>query len=139
MTVILSDAPGDDINAATVDLDRFVVHQQDIQSVVNALWTGGAQAVTVQGQRIISTTGIKCEGNSVTLQGVPYPQPYVISGIGDQETLLAALEMDPSVQGYRADAADPEIGIGWDLSTQSVITAPAYDGLLDLSYATVDR
>ncbi len=139
VTVILSDAPGDDINAATVDLNRFVVHQQDIQSVVNALWSGGAQAVTVQGQRIISTTGIKCEGNSVTLQGVPYPQPYVISGIGDQKALLAALEMDATLEGYRADAADPEIGIGWDLSTQSVLTAPAYDGLLDLSYATVDR
>ena len=99
VTVILSDAPGDDINAATVDLNRFVVHQQDIQSVVNALWSGGAQAVTVQGQRIISTTGIKCEGNSVTLQGVPYPQPYVISGIGDQKALLAALEMDADAGG----------------------------------------
>ena len=43
MTVIASDAPGDDINAATVDLNRFVVHQQDIQSVVNALWRGGAR------------------------------------------------------------------------------------------------
>ena len=139
VTVILSDAPGDDINAATVDLNRLVVHQQDIQSVVNALWSGGAAAVTVQGQRIISTTGIKCEGNSVTLQGVPYPQPYVISGIGDQEALLASLEVDRSLQAYRADAANPEIGVGWDLELPSVLTAAAYDGLLDLGYATVDR
>jgi uncharacterized protein YlxW (UPF0749 family) len=139
LRITLSDSPDEVIDAATGDKNLLVVHQQDIQAVVNALWKGGAEAVTIQGQRVISTTGIKCEGNSVTLQGVPYPQPYVISGIGDQKALLAALEMDATLEGYRADAADPEIGIGWDLSTQSVLTAPAYDGLLDLSYATVDR
>jgi uncharacterized protein YlxW (UPF0749 family) len=139
ITVVLSDAPREEINSTTIDLNRFVVHQQDIQSVVNAFWSGGAQAVAVQGQRIISTTGIKCEGNSVTLHGVPYPQPYVISAIGDQVSLLAALEADETLRAYRADAADPEIGVGWELSIQSALTAPAYDGLLDLGYASVDR
>jgi uncharacterized protein YlxW (UPF0749 family) len=140
ISVTLSDAAVDDINSSTtVDLDRFVVHQQDIQAVVNALWRGGARAVTVQGQRIISTTGIKCEGNSVTLQGVPYPQPYVIAGVGDQTDLLLALQTDPVLAGYREDAADPAIGVGWDLALDSALVAPAYDGLLDLAYATVDR
>jgi uncharacterized protein YlxW (UPF0749 family) len=138
VTVTLSDAPREDINATTIDLNRFVVHQQDIQSVVNAMWAGGARAVTVQGQRIISTTGIKCEGNSVTLQGVPYPQPYVIAAVGDQTELLGSLEVNQALEAYRDDAADPEIGVGWDLSTQSLMRAPAYDGLLDLGYASVD-
>ena len=43
------------------------------------MWAGGAEAITIQGRRIISTTGIKCEGNSVMLGGAVYPQPYVIS------------------------------------------------------------
>lgn len=137
ITVVLSDAEQDDISTTNIDLNRFVVHQQDIQAVVNALWSGGARAVTLQGQRMISTTGIKCEGNSVTLHGVPYPQPYVISGIGKQRDLLEALEFDDYLRLYRADAADPAIGVGWALSTQSVLTAPAYDGLLDLGFATV--
>jgi uncharacterized protein YlxW (UPF0749 family) len=136
VTVTLSDAPIDDINSlATDNLNAFVVHQQDIQAVVNALWSGGAEAVTVQGQRVITTTGIKCEGNSVTLQGVPYPQPYVISAVGDQTALFLALQDDPVVQGYQADAADPEVGVGWELTLDAVIEAPAYDGLLDLAYA----
>ncbi len=140
VTIVLSDAPREQINDTTeIDLNRFVVHQQDIQAVVNAMWAGGAQAVTVQGQRIISTTGIKCEGNSVTLQGVPYPQPYVISAVGDQSVLLASLEVSRSLDAYRADAVNPEIGVGWDLSTQTEMQVPAYDGLLDLSYATVDN
>ncbi|WP_344305437.1 DUF881 domain-containing protein [Nocardioides bigeumensis] len=136
VTVTLSDAPIEDINAlSTDDLNPFVVHQQDIQAVVNALWSGGATAVTVQGQRVISTTGIKCEGNSVTLQGVPYPQPYVIAAVGDQTALFQALQDDPVVQGYQVDAADPEISVGWELTLENLVQAPAYDGLLDLAYA----
>ena len=57
-----------------------VVHQQDIQAVVNAMWRAGAEAVTIQGQRVISTTGIKCDGNLVSLHGVPYYPPYEIVG-----------------------------------------------------------
>ncbi len=59
------------------------MHQQDIQAYVNALWAGGAEAITLQGQRLISTTGIKCVGNTVVLDGVPYSPPYVIEAIGD--------------------------------------------------------
>jgi uncharacterized protein YlxW (UPF0749 family) len=103
--------------------------------VVNALWKGGATAVTVAGQRIVSTTGIKCEGNAVQLQGVPYPQPYVISAVGDQGDLLTSIEQDPYLQEYRAQAADPSISVGWKLQLDGYLTAPAYDGLLDLSYA----
>ena len=135
VTIVLSDSPPDEVNATNIDLNRFVVHQQDIQSVVNALWVGGARAVTVQGQRIITTSAIKCEGSLVTLQGVPYPQPYVISGVGDLAGMLAAIESDIALADYRADASNPAIGIGWDLSTQVEATAPAYDGVVDLTFA----
>jgi uncharacterized protein YlxW (UPF0749 family) len=135
VAVTLSDAPEEIINSTTQDLNLLVVHQQDIQAVVNAMWKGGASAVTVQGQRLVSTTGIKCEGNAVQLQGVPYPQPYVIEAVGDQTRLLDAIENDEYLQIYREQAAIPDISVGWDLEPQASVTAPAYDGLLDLSYA----
>jgi uncharacterized protein YlxW (UPF0749 family) len=135
ITVTLSDAPEEVINSTRREINLLVVHQQDIQAVVNAMWKGGASAVTVQGQRIVSTTGIKCEGNSVQLQGVPYPQPYVIQAVGDQAALVDAIEQDDYLEVYRGQASDPEISVGWDLETESVVTAPAYDGLLDLNYA----
>ncbi|HWJ66257.1 MAG TPA: DUF881 domain-containing protein [Nocardioides sp.] len=119
-----------------LNLNRFVVHQQDIQALVNALWAGGASAVTIAGQRVISTTGIKCEGTHVQLQGVPYPQPYVIEAVGDPSVLQGAIDADALVGGYRRDAANPEISIGWALETADRLKAPAYDGLLDLTYAT---
>jgi len=135
VTVTLSDAPEEVINDAEVNLNLLVVHQQDIQAVVNAMWGGGATAITVQGQRIVSTTGIKCEGNAVQLQGIPYSQPYVIEAVGDQSELLLALEKSDYLQVYREQAADPEIAVGWDVELDDQVQAPAYDGLLDISYA----
>jgi uncharacterized protein YlxW (UPF0749 family) len=138
LTITLSDSPDDVLDEAVahdIKVAQLVVHQQDLQAVVNALWTGGASAVTVAGQRVISTTGIKCEGPVVQLQGVPYPQPYVIQAVGDPAELMAAIDTDPLVAGYRSDAANPYIQIGWDVQTEDEVEAPAYDGLLDLTYA----
>src|SRR5689334_11476249 len=114
VSVTLSDAPEDVINATTQDLNLLVVHQQDIQAVVNAMWKGGATAVTIQGQRVISTTGIKCEGNSVLLQGRPYAQPYVIRAIGPVDQLSLSLADNDYLRIYRRDAARPDISVGWD-------------------------
>ncbi|WP_249666224.1 DUF881 domain-containing protein [Nocardioides faecalis] len=137
--ITLSDAPEELLDAAVasgvVKLNRFVVHQQDIQAVVNALWTGGAEAVTIAGQRVVSTTGIRCQGPVVQLQGVPYPQPYVIEAVGEVSDLLAAVDSDELVSLYRSDSADPQIGIGWEMESVADVRAPAYDAVLDLQYA----
>jgi uncharacterized protein YlxW (UPF0749 family) len=138
ITVTLSDAPQstDQETPDTVDNPNLLlVHQQDIQAVVNAMWKGGALAVTIQGQRVVSTTGIRCIGNSVQLQGVPYSQPYRIQAVGDVSRLSAAIADDAYLQVYRADAADPDINVGWDERVDDRIVAPAYDGLTDLLYA----
>lgn len=139
MRVVLSDSPATLADGSGLDPRLFVVHQQDIQAVVNALWRGGARAVTVQGQRIVSTTGISCQGNSVTLHGVPYPQPYVIEAVGDPAALADALSDDSYLQLYRTQAADPAIRIGYEQAEESDVQAPAYTGLLDLSYARALR
>jgi len=136
VVVTLSDAPDDVVEASTGDKNLLVVHQQDIQAVVNAMWDGGAEAVVLQGQRLVSTTGIKCEGPSVVIQGVPYPQPYVIEAVGDVGDLTSALSDDDYLQVYREQADDPAIDVGWELDISDSLKAPAYDGLLDLSYAT---
>ena len=137
VTITLTDAPEAVIDSVETaeEINNLVVHQQDIQAVVNALWLGGADAVTIAGQRVISTTGIKCEGNAVQLQGVPYPQPFVIEAVGEPTDLADSVALDPLVSGYLEDSTNPEIEIGWDLETRDSVTAPAYAGLLDLQYA----
>jgi uncharacterized protein YlxW (UPF0749 family) len=139
VSVTLSDAPEEVVDRATADdeLDPnlLVVHQQDVQALVNAMWAGGARAVTVQGRRVITTTGILCEGNAIQLQGVPYPQPYEIRAVGDPDAIQAALEADPTVSAYREDAADPDIQVGWDLEVEDSVEAPAFEGVYHLKHA----
>ena len=135
VTVTMSDSPAELVEDTDLNPNYFVVHQQQIQRVVNAMWAGGAEAVTIQGQRIVTTTGIKCEGNAIQLQGVAYPQPFVIQGVGDQAGMLEEIEQDPYLENYRALADSDAIQLGWKLETQSQVTAPGYDGLVDAAYA----
>lgn len=142
VTITLSDSPDELFDAAVdsedpsaPDPNEFIVHQQDIQAVANALWKGGASAVTIAGERIVTTTGIKCEGSVVLLQGAFYPQPFVIQAVGDPAALSAAIQADPLVTGYRSDAEDEQIQIGWSFEEEDHVEAPAYDGLIDMEYA----
>ncbi|WP_375424311.1 DUF881 domain-containing protein [uncultured Friedmanniella sp.] len=132
VTVTLDDAPAS-VAADGIDADLLVVHQQDIQGVANVLWNGGAEAMTIQGQRVVSTTGIKCVGNTVVLHGIPYAPPYVISAIGEPDRLQAALEASPTLQIYRQYVA----AYGLVYTEKSVKRAEfeAHQGSLDLRYA----
>ncbi len=139
LTVTLSDAPkavlDQTVSSGKATADELVVHQQDIQAVVNALWIGGAQGITVQGQRIISTTGIKCVGNTVVLHGVPYSPPYRISAVGDPVALQGALDRSTYIAAYLTIAHAYQLG--WQVESSSAIAMPAYTGTTDLRHATV--
>lgn len=133
VTVTLTDAP-DSVTADGVDQDLLVVHQEDIQAVANELWRGGAESMTIQGQRVIATTGIKCVGNTVVLHGVPYAPPYRISAIGNPVELQAALESSEYIKIYRqyVDA----FRLGYEVTESSRSVFPGYQGSVDLQYAT---
>lgn len=133
--VTLDDATIEAREAYEGNPNDLVVHQQDIQAVANAMWSAGATAVTIQGQRLISTTGIKCEGSQVTLHGLPYSPPYVIVGIGDQAGIESELITDPVIAAYRDDTQIAGGGVFWDMTALDSAVAPAYSGLLDLTYA----
>ena len=80
VTVALTDSKRNSANLpASVRPDDLVVHQQDVQAVVNALWRGGAEAMMIQDQRIIATSAVRCVGNTLILQGRVYSPPFVIS------------------------------------------------------------
>lgn len=125
--VTLTDAPVD-FAPPGVDGDLLVVHEQDIQQVVNALWRSGAEAMTIQEQRVVATTAVKCVGNTVVLHGVPYAPPYVITAIGDPEILEAGLASSEGVQIYRQYAQAYQLGYAQTRVDQ--VTMPAYAGPL---------
>ncbi|GHS85799.1 hypothetical protein AGMMS50218_04200 [Actinomycetota bacterium] len=135
LAVELDDAPQDGFRATTVNPDDLVVHQQDLQAVINALWAGGAEAMTLMDQRVISTSAFQCIGNVLLLQGRRYSPPYVVTAIGDPDLLRKALDDSPAIQVYReyVDA----VGLGWSVTEGQSLELPAYDGSTDLVHATV--
>jgi uncharacterized protein YlxW (UPF0749 family) len=132
VTVTLDDAPAS-VTANGIDPDLLVVHEQDIQAVVNALWTGGAEAMTIQKQRVISTTSVKCVGNTVVLHGIPYAPPYVISAIGDPHRLHDALDNSNPVRIYRQYV--DVYRLGYTVRDVASATFPAYQGALNLPFS----
>ncbi|MGI8576539.1 MAG: DUF881 domain-containing protein [Nocardioidaceae bacterium] len=134
LVVALNDAPHDETLTGGIDPNLLVVHQQDIQAVVNALWAGGADGISLAGQRVIATTGIKCVGNTVVLQGVPYSPPYRIVAIGDSKRLYDALLASPEVRNYR-DYVRPPYNLGWSLRASQRLVVPAYTAPVTLAYA----
>lgn len=135
LKVVLSDAPVEVRETSEQEVNLLVVHQQDIQAVVNSMWAAGAEAIMVQGQRVISTTGIKCAGNSVELQGIPYAQPYEIVAVGDTDAMRAKIDGSAYLEAYRAQAALPDISVGWSMEGVGETTVPAYEGIRGLDYA----
>ena len=117
--------------------DDLVVHQQDVQGVVNALWQSGAEAMMIQDQRVISTSAVRCVGNTLILQGRVYSPPYTITAIGDTRSMQLGLEYDPTVATYR-DYVDA-VGLGYEVKTHASTEFPAYSGTVDLQYASPIR
>ena len=133
LVVTLDDAPRGAPVPQGVKPDDLVVHQQDVQAVVNALWSGGAEAMMLQDQRVISTSAVRCVGNTLILQGRVYSPPYVITAIGDVARMRAALEASPDVALYREYVA--AVGLGYTVRTHRTLRLPAFAGSLDLRYA----
>ncbi|GGV19076.1 DUF881 domain-containing protein [Streptomyces griseoflavus] len=137
VTVTLNDAPPD----ATAKLpgypepqpDYLVIHQQDLQAVVNAMWQGGAEGIKVMDQRLISTSAVRCVGNTLILQGRVYSPPYKITAVGDPEKLKKALAASPAIQNYMVYVN--VYGLGWKVEDEGTVTLPGYAGTVDLHYA----
>jgi len=115
----------------------LVIHQQDIEDTMNALWSGGAEAMTVQGVRITSRTVIRCIGNVILVDGTSFSPPYVIQAIGDPATLRATVTANPRMVNYQAYVS--KYGLGWDMQTKDSLSFAPATTSLTVNYATVEE
>jgi uncharacterized protein YlxW (UPF0749 family) len=111
-----------------------VIHQSDVQAVVNAVWAAASDGVAVMDQRLIATSAVRCVGNTLLLQGRTYSPPFVITAIGDAEAIRAQLAVSPQVRDLQ-NAVDA-FGLTFSVRERPAVTVPAYEGLLELQYAT---
>lgn len=135
LTVALDDAPTsvDGTLPVGARANDVVVHQADVQAVVNAMWAGGAEAMTLMGERIIATSAVRCVGNTLLLHGRTYSPPFRVTAIGDPQRLRTALDGSPYVGLFR-EAVDA-FGLGYEIEDLADVRAPAYDGPLGVGLA----
>jgi uncharacterized protein YlxW (UPF0749 family) len=134
--VVLDDAPEDAADRATnagVDPNQLVVHQSDLQAVVNSLWAGGAEAMSIAGQRVIATSAVRCVGNTLLLNGEVFSPPFRVAAIGPYRTMNAALNVSPGVNLFREAAS--YYGLGYTVEADDALTLPPYKGPTGLVYA----
>ena len=116
--------------APTGNINDLVVHSQDVQAVVNALWKAGAEAVAINGQRLVSTSAVLCVGNTLLLNGTVHSPPYTVAAVG---AARERFEADPLVERLREDAT--AFGLRFSVSREDDLVVPAYRGTTKPAYA----
>lgn len=108
----------------------FLIHDEDLLKLVNELKAAEAEAITINGHRIVTSTEIRCAGPTISVNNTRIAPPYVIHAIGDPETLEAALKMRGGVM---------EILQYWNIQVQvekkDTLTLPAYIGSRSFRFA----
>ena len=139
VTVTLDDSPlwktMVNSSGSASNINDYVIHQQDIEAVVNALWAGGAEAMMIQDQRVLFNSAVICVGNVLMLQGKQYSPPYTISAIGPTEDMIDALAGSQAVQVYQEYVS--AFGLGWNVETKDTLKFPETPLVMQpLKYAT---
>jgi uncharacterized protein YlxW (UPF0749 family) len=139
LTVELDDARrrSDDVLPDGATNDDLVVHQGDVQAVVNALWAGGAEAMSIMNVRVLSTSAVRCVGNTLLLHGRVYSPPFRITAIGNPAAMRSALAASRGVQSFRDAAAHYQLG--YRETVENNVTVPAFEGSSALRSAEVPR
>jgi uncharacterized protein YlxW (UPF0749 family) len=115
--------PGDDPNTV-------ILHYTDLQGVLNELWASGAEAIAVNGERMIATTGLNCVGTTIICNVKRIAPPYRISAIGDTEQMARYLgRPDGVLAGLRS------FGFPVKVTRAGRLTVPAYRGSYRFTHA----
>lgn len=118
-----SDTPG------VLDVSDYLVHDGDIIQVINELKNAGAEAISVNDQRIVGSTAIICDGNVVRINGEKIGAPYIIRGIGVPEYLESSL-LRP--EGYIARLSRD--GVITEVTKANNIVIPKFSGVINNDY-----
>ncbi len=113
------------------DASRFTIHDYDLQMVVNELIASGAEAIAINGQRVVARTAVRCVGPTIMVNSVPVVPPFEIVAIGDPGTMAGGLNLPG---GYLDDLriTDPSM---FRLEKRADLVVPAYTGSTEVRWA----
>lgn len=111
----------------------YIVHETDVRDVVNALWSAGAEAIAVNGERLVATSSIVCVGTVIIVNDTRLAPPYQITAIGDQARLVETIDTSPQLAALHKRARD--LGLQFKINTGAAVETPAYKGTFQLQHA----
>ncbi len=122
----------DDPNATKSldDISNHIIHDADLRAIVNALKNAGAEAISINGQRIVNTTAITCIGNVIKVNDERVTSPFTIKAIGYPESLVAV-----DMAGSYNDQLR-EYGIVIEIKKSNKVEIPKYTGAISAKYMT---
>ncbi len=118
-----AEADDDPVGGSTGEDPRGRVQDGDLQLVVNALWAAGAEAISINGQRLGATTAIRFAGEAVLVDFRPVTNPYEIRAIGDPDTLAARFLASPEVGSIAA--ISETFDLRFEFAQEDELTLPA--------------
>lgn len=124
--VVLQDATEQN---SSLGLSYQLIHYSDIQLVVNELKNAGAEAIEINGQRVVPTSSITCEGNIIKINGERVGSPFIIKAIGSQSLLYGGLSRVGSILDVISEAGNTAT-----VTKVDNITIPKYSGVIDYEY-----
>lgn len=127
ISIVVADA--DAADAIGIDKSMYCVHDEDLMTIINDLRNAGAEAISVNSQRIVNTTEISCAGNIIKINGEKVGSPYTINAIGFPEKLKGALAMPGGYLDWMKDD-----GIQVTITTEDSLTIPKYEGVYKSDY-----
>lgn len=125
------EGPGVVVTLTDGDTDVYSrVHDSDILFITNELMLAGAEAISVNDERMINNSGITCQGAHITVNGKPCDGPFVINAIGSSERMVNAMDKKGSYAGNIK-----VLGIGIKIEKSEKLTIPKYEGKVNFEYA----
>jgi uncharacterized protein YlxW (UPF0749 family) len=117
------------------DPANYILHEYDLRDVLNTLWIAGAEAISVNGERIVSNTSLYCVGTTIICNATRLSPPYEVRAIGDPQALAAALQGSPQMEKFNQRALIYDLPVKIEQSNDTLI--PAYNGSFVFKYASV--
>jgi uncharacterized protein YlxW (UPF0749 family) len=131
--VVIELADSSQVPRTRGELTDLRIQDVDLQLVVNALWEAGAEAVAVNGRRVVATTAIREAGDRVLVNFDPVSSPYRVVAIGDPEALREGLDGSEIAQQF--EVWTQVYGLGFSIRGEDRVAVPALPGSRDLEWA----